>query len=222
MGVRIRPADPSDAGAMARVHVDTWRSTYGGIVPAKHLASLSCRDRESKWFDILTTASPNTSNFVAETESGDVVGFADGGPEREGNQTYRGELYAVYVLERYQRRGVGHRLVSAVAQRLISDGMYSMLVWVLQGNGPACRFYESLGGQRVGRQTIAIWWSGHRRAVIRLEEHRRWRRGCPSRRTVVALVPDCIQPVRHEDVGMPRMRRAVTDCRLSYSTTKTQ
>ena len=135
---------------MARVHVDTWRSTYGGIVPKKHLAGLSYRDRESKWFDILTTASPNTSNFVAETESGDVVGFADGGPEREGNQTYRGELYAVYVLERYQRRGVGHRLVSAVAQRLISDGMYSMLVWVLQGNGPACRFYESLGGQRVG------------------------------------------------------------------------
>ena len=156
MGMRIRPADPSDAGAMARVHVDTWRSTYGGIVPKKHLAGLSYRDRESKWFDILTTASPNTSNFVAETESGDVVGFADGGPEREGNQTYRGELYAVYVLERNQRRGVGHRLVSAVAQRLISDGMYSMLVWVLQGNRPACRFYESLGGQRVGRQTIAI------------------------------------------------------------------
>ena len=133
MGVRIRPADPSDAGAMARVHVDTWRSTYGGIVPKKHLAGLSYRDRESKWFEILTTASPRTSNFVAETESGDVIGFADGGPEREGNQTYRGELYAVYVLERYQRRGVGHRLVSAVAQRLISDGMYSMLVWVLTG-----------------------------------------------------------------------------------------
>ena len=156
MGMRIRPADPSDAGAMARVHVDTWRTTYGGIVPKKHLAGLSYRDRESKWFEILTTASPRTSNFVAEAESGDVIGFADGGPEREGNQTYRGELYAVYVLERYQRRGVGHRLVSAVAQRLISDGMYSMLVWVLQGNRPACRFYESLGVQRVGRQTIAI------------------------------------------------------------------
>ncbi len=141
---------------MARVHVDIWRSTYGGVVPKKHLAGLSYRDRESKWFEILTTGSPKTSNFVAETGGGDVVGFADGGPDRGGDRTYRGELYAAYLLERFQRRGVGRRFVSAVAQRLISDGMYSMMVWVLQGNRPACRFYESLGGQRLGRQTIAI------------------------------------------------------------------
>ena len=83
MGVRIRTADPADAGPMARVHVDTWRTTYSGIVPAEHLAGLSYRDRESKWVDILTIASPTTSNFVAEAEGGEVVGFAGGGLERD-------------------------------------------------------------------------------------------------------------------------------------------
>ena len=131
MGVGIRPADPSDAGAMARVHVDTWRATYGGIVPKMHLAGLSYRDRESKWLEILATASPRTSNFVAETESGDVVGFADGGPDRGGDRTYRGELYAIYILEPYHRQGVGRRLFAAVAQRLIANGISSKLGWVL-------------------------------------------------------------------------------------------
>ena len=38
MEIRIREANPADAGPMARVHVDTWRTEYAGILPAGHLA----------------------------------------------------------------------------------------------------------------------------------------------------------------------------------------
>ena len=156
MDIRIRSANPSDAGPIARVHVDTWRTTYAGIVPDDYLASLSYVNRESSWGEILAADQPGTSNFVTETHGGEVVGFAGGGPEREGNRTYRGELYAIYLLKEYQRKGIGHRLVSAVAKRLLVDGFSSMLIWVLKDNHPACRFYESLGGEQVGCQTITI------------------------------------------------------------------
>ena len=36
-GVIIRPDDVSDAVAIARVHVDSWRTTYAGIVPDDYL-----------------------------------------------------------------------------------------------------------------------------------------------------------------------------------------
>ena len=36
------------------------------------------------------------------------------------------------------------------------DGFSSMLVWVLEDNRRACRFYESLGGEWVGGKTVAI------------------------------------------------------------------
>ena len=153
MEVRIRVANPSDAGPIARVHVDSWRSTYAGIVPDDYLAGLSYQDRESTWNEILRTGLPN---FVAETEGGHVVGFAGGGPERQGNEVYCGELYAIYLLEEWQRKGVGRLLVSAIAQRLLVDGFSSMLLWVLEDNHPALRFYESLGGELVGRETITI------------------------------------------------------------------
>ena len=156
MGIRIRPANPADAGPMSKVHIDTWRTSYAGIVPADHLAGLSYLDRESRWLNILTTDQPATSNLVAETGSGDIVGFAGGGPEREGNPTYRGELYGIYLLEAFQRMGLGRRLVSAVARRLLADGFGSMLVWVLKDNHPACRFYESLEGELIGWKTIAL------------------------------------------------------------------
>ena len=120
--IRIRAANAADVRSLARVHVDSWRSTYAGILPARYLTGLSYRDRESFWEQILTTARPTISKFVAETESGHVVGLASGGPERTGTETYVGGLYLVYLLEEHRRKGLGRRLVSAVADRLLADG----------------------------------------------------------------------------------------------------
>ena len=156
MGIRIREAAPADAGGITRVHIDTWRTSYAGIVPDEHLAGLSYSDREAVWVQILTRDDPSQCNFVAEKNDGEIVGFAGGGPERDGDEVYRGELYAVYMLESHQRRGVGRRLACAVAYGLQSAGFDSMLLWVLEDNHRARRFYESLGGEQVGRKTIEI------------------------------------------------------------------
>jgi hypothetical protein len=38
--VSIRAATPDDAVAIAHVHVESWRTTYEGIVPGEYLAGL--------------------------------------------------------------------------------------------------------------------------------------------------------------------------------------
>ncbi len=154
--VTIRTAKPTDAAPIARVHVDSWRTTYEGIVPAEYLANLSYRDRESTWSEALATQNSATTILVAETEAGDVVGFASAGPDRDANPIYRAELYAIYLLQQHQNRGLGRRLVSAAAHSLQQHGFSSMLLWVLEDNHPARRFYESLGGQRLGSKTVTI------------------------------------------------------------------
>ncbi len=62
---------------------------------------------------------------------------------------------AIYLLEGYQRQGVGKRLLQASIDRLVQDGFQSMLVWVIEGN-PACRFYDSMGGRVVGDKVESI------------------------------------------------------------------
>ena len=156
MDVRIREAVATDAGPITRVHIDTWRTSYAGIVPDEHLTGLSYERREAVWVHILTSDRPTECNFVAEKCGGEIVGFAGGGPERDGDSIYRGELYAIYLLQEYQRGGVGRRLACAVARGLLAVGFDSMLLWVLEENHPARRFYESLGGRQVGRKTIEI------------------------------------------------------------------
>ena len=151
----IREASLTDATAIARVHVDSWRTTYAGIVPADYLANLSYARREQFWYDIFSIPTPSGCVYVAVQDTGEIVGFASGGPERSGNALYRGELYAIYLLAPYQRQGLGRRLTMAVVQRLLQCGLSSMLVWVLAAN-PGRAFYATLGGQQIDEKTATI------------------------------------------------------------------
>ena len=174
----IREASLTDAAAIARVHVDSWRTTYAGIVPADYLANLSYARREQFWYDIFSIPTPSGCVYVAVQDTGEIVGFASGGPERSGNALYRGELYAIYLLALYQRQGLGRRLTMAVVQRLLQCGLSSMLVWVLAAN-PGRAFYATLGGQQVDEKTVTIGaapllevaygWSDLRELVQRLQ-----------------------------------------------------
>lgn len=147
--MNVREATPTDVAAIAKVHVDSWRTTYAGIVPDKYLSDLSYKDHEGFWEAILSPKYAETNYvYVAEDDEGNVVGFSSGGPERDGGAEYDGELYTVYLLAEHQRNGLGRRLTLAVADRLRREGFASMLLWVLKDN-PACQFYEKLGGKPV-------------------------------------------------------------------------
>ena len=150
----IRAAVIDDAPEIARVHVESWRTTYKDLIPADLLASLSVERRERWWRELLSNEKRQEQAFVAE-ENGVVIGFASCGAERTQNPDYRGELYAIYLLQQAQRRGIGRELVRAAARWLLEQGYTSMLVWVLEGN-PAARFYEALGGTALGQKTITI------------------------------------------------------------------
>lgn len=151
---RIRAAEPEDADAIARVHVDSWRTTYRGLVPDPYLDGMSLQEYEVRWRRMLNEYAATNHTFVASV-GGEIVGFASCGRERDQDPIYLGELYAIYLLQDQQRRGLGRRLVSAVAERLIELDYRSMLVWVLAPN-PARGFYEALGGAFVRARQMEI------------------------------------------------------------------
>ena len=74
--LRIREAVPSDAPAIAKVHVDSWRTTYAGIVPDEDLASLSYGQREQAWQNILAHPDAYGFTLVAEAAGKGIVRFA--------------------------------------------------------------------------------------------------------------------------------------------------
>ncbi|MFF2089247.1 GNAT family N-acetyltransferase [Paenibacillus sp. NPDC058174] len=143
--IQISKAVLADAAAIARVHVDSWKTTYANIIPDEYLKAQSYEQRERLWMEVI----PKNIVFVAANEEGSIVGFADGGSERSGNYPqFDGQLNAIYVLQAYQGQGLGKRLVQSVVHELKQNGMKSMLVHVLEAN-PSRTFYEGLGGKLV-------------------------------------------------------------------------
>jgi ribosomal protein S18 acetylase RimI-like enzyme len=152
----IRQAIAADALGIARVHVDTWRSTYQGIVPQAFLDSLDLEARAKQWEEWLVREGVRV--FVAE-DAGAVCGFISGGILHDGVHVaalhYDSEIYTLYVLAAAQGRGAGRELMGALAHRLVQDGLMRPVVWALEEN-PWCGFYERLGGKRVAQKTIEI------------------------------------------------------------------
>jgi GNAT superfamily N-acetyltransferase len=154
--MRIRQAHPSDIKQIARVHVDTWRTTYKGIISDDYLESLSYEKREQNWRDVFSgNVDHNGRVFVAEDHKLGVIGFSDGGPIREKDDVYQGELYCMYILRDFQGKGIGTGLFQKVIEYLKDSEIENMLVWVLEDN-PSTRFYENLGGKKVREKKYPI------------------------------------------------------------------
>ncbi len=149
----VRPAGIGDAAAIARVHVSTWRTTYRDMLPADFLASLTEANYAERWKRGIGDGASRV--YVAEDADG-LLGFASGGRERAGEDGFGGELYALYVDDRAQRRGHGRELVGAVVGGLRAMGLRDMIIWVLRDNLGARAFYERLGGVYVRTQPIRI------------------------------------------------------------------
>jgi GNAT superfamily N-acetyltransferase len=150
----VRQATTCDALGIAKVHVDSWRTTYSGIVPQDYLDGLSYEKSGERWKKLLEQGG-DRADFVAVDDVGNIIGFASASRNREGNAEYSAELHAIYLLEGHQRQGLGRQLVRAVADRLLQMGHQSMVVWVLRDN-PARRFYEALGGQFLRTKILDI------------------------------------------------------------------
>lgn len=154
--VKVRLAQPDDAPAIGRVHVESWRAAYCQVLPEAYLASLSAVGRAAEWRDVLARQDRQRFVLAAESERGEVVGFAAAGPERAGEPGYDSELYALYLLPAYQGQGLGRALVREAAVRLDAAGMQAMLLWVFEANAAARRFYEKLGGVYLRQQPMTL------------------------------------------------------------------
>lgn len=148
--MKVRKASSADVEGIAKVHVDSWRTTYRGIVSDQYLANLSYEERAKMWKQI------TSSVLVTENDEGEIIGFVSYGKERSGNYPgYAGEIYAIYLIDSAQGKGIGKTLMCAAADELRKDNIHNMLVFVLAAN-PANKFYEKLGGSIIGNEMIEI------------------------------------------------------------------
>ncbi|TPV46824.1 GNAT family N-acetyltransferase [Bacillus dicomae] len=148
MDIHIRRAIKGDITGIAKVHVDSWKTTYKGIFPDEILENITYEQREKQWKNIFQQEDNHQFRFVAETLDGTIIGFIDGGVERSGAYNCDGELYAIYILQTYQGMKIGQKLFQALLSECRINDMQSLLVWVVTNN-PSKKFYEKFNPEKI-------------------------------------------------------------------------
>ncbi|MFI8617016.1 GNAT family N-acetyltransferase [Acidovorax sp. NPDC077693] len=145
MNLTIRPAQPADANAIARIHVAAWQAAYAGIIDAAYLAAMSAAQREGYWAQAIAQGAPEV--LLAQDDSdGAVTGWIALGDCRDpGAPATRGEVWAFYVDPARWARGTGHALWQHAREHLLARGKAEASLWVLAANAPAIRFYTRQG-----------------------------------------------------------------------------
>lgn len=134
----VRRALPGDAGTLGRINVETWQIAYADVFPGEFLSGLDI-ERRTKWFE---SAIGEERELWVVPELGEPTGFSLFGESRNSDWA---ELYAIYVHPDSWGEGYGHRLLSHAELRLADLGFDRVLLWVLEGNDRARRFYERQG-----------------------------------------------------------------------------
>jgi len=150
--ITIRSARPGDARGIARLDVETWRTTYAGMLSTAYLVGLSEPRREIGWRRVILREPRDVR--IAVKDGGAILGFGSCGPNRS-DRFFSGEVFTLYVAPDWQDQGIGRRLLIALFRRLVAVGCPSAIVWVLRDN-PSRFFYERLGAHQVSRKAFPV------------------------------------------------------------------
>jgi len=152
----LRPAEPPDAIAVARVHVRSWQVGYRGLLPDDYLDQLRPEERAEKY--TFGSVDPDKPATIVAAEGGVICGFVTTAPAHDADVAGYGELCALYVDPDWWGHRIGAALVSAARARLLDLGFRHAILWVLKGNSRAERFYRIDQWVADGRlRTISVW-----------------------------------------------------------------
>jgi ribosomal protein S18 acetylase RimI-like enzyme len=157
--IRIREGRETDVEGIAKTHVQGWRESYKDFLTPEALAGLSVEERMQLWQRALAEPEPRAKLLVAETADGEIVGFIRGGPIWDKGADLLGteaEIFAIYLLDKVKRQGIGRKLMAGVFDHLAAHGIRSVGLWVLKDNLSARRFYEALGGTAGAEQSFDL------------------------------------------------------------------
>ena len=153
----LRPAQPPDALAIARVHVRAWQRGYRGLLPDDYLDQLRPEDRAEKYD--LSNADPLKPHTIVAVTGNIIHGFATTCPSHEPDLPDHGELTALYVDPNSWNLGVGVALVTAARAHLVSLGLRQAYLFTLVDNLRAQRFYQKDQWTPDGLRRIDVVWN---------------------------------------------------------------
>lgn len=137
--MEIRYVSPDDnLKEISNVYEQSWKYAYKNIIPQSYLDSIP----KGHWVESLSKG--NRENMVV-TENNLIVGTSSLGRSRWEKYRECGEIVSLYLLPEYIGKGYGRALFDRVIKELNAMGFEYAVLWALEENTRARKFYEKYG-----------------------------------------------------------------------------
>ena len=123
---------------ISNIYESSWKYAYKDIIPQNYLDSIPT----GRWANSINKIGMN--NLVV-IENGLIIGTASFCKSRWEQYSNYGEIVSIYFLPAYMGKGYGKHLLKKCVEELNGLGYNNILLWVLENNQRARRFYEKNG-----------------------------------------------------------------------------
>ena len=138
LGIQVRDAVDHDVPWMARLHVESWRETYRGLMADAVLDDPEFVSRRQRFWTAALSDPRYAANRIAVAErDGSLIGIAMAGPVIEPDVQWSAQLYVLYTYAAFHGLGAGAALLDAVIEPATTAGL-----WVADPNPRAQTFYR--------------------------------------------------------------------------------
>ncbi len=123
---------------ISKIYESSWKYAYKDIIPQNYLDSIST----GQWADSIGKIGMNSLVLI---EYGKIIGTASFCKSRWEKYSEYGEIVSIYFLPDYIGKGYGRLLLDKCIEELKRRGFSKVLLWVLEDNSRARKFYEKNG-----------------------------------------------------------------------------
>ena len=123
---------------ISKIYENSWKYAYKGIIPQDYLDSIPT----GQWANSLNKAGLNSLVLI---DHGEIIGTASFCKSRWEKYSNYGEVVSIYFLPDYIGNGYGRLLLNKCIEELKQSGFNKVLLWVLEDNHRARKFYEKYG-----------------------------------------------------------------------------
>lgn len=123
---------------ISNIYECSWKYAYRDIIPQDYLNCIP----KGRWANTVTKTGLHTLVLI---ENEMIIGTASFCKSRWEKFSEYGEIVSIYFLPDYIGKGYGNHLLRKCIEELNLLGFTKLLLWVLEDNWSARRFYEKNG-----------------------------------------------------------------------------
>lgn len=135
----IEKAKLEDAQSIILININGWKKTYKNIFPEQLLKTLDLKQEIS-----IYKCKNKIREYIVCKYNNKVIGFARYGRNKKDYSKEYAEVYAIYIKNGFQRKGIGTSILQYIFNDLKTSYKYVLISTLKENN--ANLFYKKMGG----------------------------------------------------------------------------